>query len=79
MSAVLDYLRDVQTRRTVGGVRLNPEHWASVTVHAHRTWTSQHTIETWCGIEADMEAGARQTTDLISCLQCGQASWDRLR
>lgn len=29
----------------------------------------------WCGIEVDLADGARQTTDLVSCLQCGEASY----
>lgn len=71
--------RDRATTRTMGGVRLKPGHWASVTVHAHRTWLSEHSMTLWCGIEANFEDGARQTTDLISCLGCGQASLDAWR
>lgn len=74
-----NYQRDRATQRTVVGVRLNPTHWASVTVHAFRQWTGAATLQTWCGITADLEDGARQTTDLISCTQCSQASWKALR
>lgn len=67
--------RDRQTVRTACGVRTDPTHWASATVHAHRTWTGEATILTWCGLDVDLSAGARQTTDLVSCLSCGRASW----
>lgn len=50
-----------------------------MTVHAHRQWTGNNTMLLWCGIEADFSAGARQTTDLISCVQCAQASWTAWR
>ena len=73
------YVRDWSTARTIAGVRLNPTHWAGVTVHAFHVWTGEHVLLTWCGIEANLEDGARQTTDLISCLSCGQASWEALR
>jgi hypothetical protein len=66
--------RDRQTTRTMGGVRLKAGHWASVTVHSHRTWTGPATMTLWCGIEADFEDGAKQTTDLISCSGCGEQS-----
>ena len=66
--------RNRATTRTMAGVRLKPGHWASVTVHAHRTWISDTTMTLWCGIEADFEDGARQTTDLVTCVQCAQAS-----
>lgn len=71
-----DYQRDRQTARTVGGVRLQAGRWASGTVHAFWLWVGDTTIRTWCDVEAELlQDGARQTTDLISCLQCGQASW----
>mgnify|MGYP001557761715 CR=1 FL=1 len=71
--------RDRQTVRTVAGVRIAPGHWASTVVHAHRTWTGEHAMLTWCGLTADLEAGARQTTDTINCLQCAEASWRTVR
>lgn len=81
MSAVTyaDHRRDMDTVRTAGGVRLNPEHWASVTVHSFRTWTGQTTLATWCGVAAALEDGARETKDLPTCLQCAEASWQAVR
>lgn len=75
MDGVSAYARDQETRRKAAGVRVNPTHWASASVHAHRTWTGQTTMQTWCGIDVNLEDGARQTTELISCLGCGQGSW----
>lgn len=73
------YERNKQTARTAAGVRLNPDHWASRTVHAFREWTGESTLTTWCGIDVDLAAGGRHTTDLIGCVQCSQASYDALR
>ena len=69
------YQRDCETRREVGGVRTNPSHWANISVHAFRHWLGESTLITHCDIEIDVARDGRQTTDLISCLQCGQASW----
>lgn len=71
--------RDHQTARTRAGVRVNPTHWSSVTVHAFWRWTSDAVLLTWCGIEVDLREGGAHTTDLISCLGCGEASWRHLR
>lgn len=71
--------RDHQTVRTACGVRMQPTHWANRTVHSFRTWTGEHMLVTWCGLDADLESGARQTTDTITCLACGQASWEVAR
>lgn len=65
-------LRD---RQTVCGVRLNPAHGAGTTVHAFKAFTGDTTLETQCGVAADFEDGARQTTDLISCLGCAESSF----
>lgn len=70
----MSYRRDKETAASVAGVRLSPTHILSKSVHAHRTWLSDSVALTWCGIEADMSKGAKQTTDLISCLSCPEAS-----
>lgn len=70
--------RDHQTAKTTAGVRVVPGHWGSVSVHAFRTWTGEATLTTWCGLEVDLSAGGAHTTDLISCLQCSQASFDAI-
>lgn len=72
-AATLDK-RNRETVRGACGVRVNPEHWASVNVHAFRRWTGDSTVMTWCGLTADSSDGARLTTDLISCSACAQAS-----
>lgn len=73
------YVRALETARKIAGVRTNPEHWANAMVHAFRIWTGESTLLTWCGIEVDLTDKGRQTTDLISCLQCGQGSWRAFR
>lgn len=73
------YHRDRETQRKVGAVRVNPQHWASINVHAFRTWTGEHSLSTWCGIEIDLADGARQTTDTITCSGCAEASWQAYR
>lgn len=73
------YERDKQTARTACGVRVKADHWASTTVHSHKTWTGDATVETWCGLAVDLEDGGRHTRDLISCLGCAQASYDAFR
>jgi len=71
--------RDRQTVKAVCGVRTNPGHWANTVVHSFRRWLDDHTVETWCDLTVDLADGARQTTDLISCLACGQGSWRAFR
>lgn len=66
--------RDHKTSQTVSGVYLKAGHWAASTVHAFRHWTGETTLKTWCGIEANLADGARHTTEIINCVQCGQAS-----
>lgn len=73
--SVATYRRDRETTRSVAGVRTNPGHWAAQQVHAFRTWTDDRALVTWCGLDADLANGAYQTTDLISCQTCAQASW----
>lgn len=68
------YRRDHETAKKAGGVRLNAEHWASVTVHAFWRWTGENIMLTWCGIEANVDDDARLTTDTITCLACPMAS-----
>lgn len=79
MTAPTAYWRDVETRRRAAGVRTDPTHWASAVVHAHHKWLTESTLLTWCGIEVDVAEKGRQTTDTISCLQCGESSWKALR
>jgi hypothetical protein len=67
--------RDAATAAAVAGVYLNPTHGGSRTVHAFRTWTGERTLETWCAIAAGLADGAHQTTDVISCVQCAEASY----
>jgi hypothetical protein len=71
--------RDREVVRTTGGVYVPPGHWAASSVHSFHRWTGQTTLVTWCGIDVDLEDGARLTSDLITCLACGQASWQALR
>ncbi len=78
-SASATYARDIQTRRTVGGVRLSPQHILSKSVHAFRMWTDDRALVTWCGIPVDLADGGVQTTELISCQGCPEASWKALR
>ena len=73
------YARDHETTRTVGGVRTATGHWSAKTVHAFHRWTGDTTLETHCGLTVDLAEGGAQTTDMISCLQCGQASWGAFR
>jgi hypothetical protein len=68
--------RDADTVRTACGVRLSPDHILS---RSFRTWTSESTLTTWCGIDTDTAQGAHLTTDLVSCLTCPEASWRALR
>lgn len=72
-SAVVD--RDHEAVRTSGGVYVNPTHWASRSVHAFRRWTGPTTVVVWCGLTVDLSQAARLTSDLISCLQCSESSW----
>ena len=67
--------RNKDTVRTVAGVRTDPSHWANTPIHSFRTWTGDRTLVTWCGIPIDLAAGAFQTTDTVTCLQCGEASF----
>jgi hypothetical protein len=69
------YERNKQTARTAAGVRVKDGHWASKTVHAFREWTGESDLTTWCGLDVDLSDGGRHTTDIITCLQCGEASW----
>lgn len=78
MNTVL-YKRSCETASKIAGVRTNPQHWASAVVHSFREWTGEHTLATWCGLDVDLKDGARQTTDLINCLSCGQGSWTAWR
>lgn len=71
--------RSRETARKAGGLRLPPTHTLSASVHAFRRWTGEDTLATWCGIETGVEAGARLTTDLITCLGCPEASLGALR
>lgn len=77
--------RDAKTARETAGVRLPPGHPMSISVHAFRRFVGPTSVETWCGIEADLvrnhaaspadpTTGARMTTDTITCLACPQAS-----
>lgn len=72
-SAVVD--RDRQVVRTTGGVYVAPGHWAARMVHSFRRWAGESMVETWCGLRVDVQEGGALTTDLITCLSCGQASW----
>ena len=73
------HARDRETVRKACGVRVNPEHWASAMVHAFRTWTGEHELETWCGLAVDLSDGGTLTSDLITCLQCPSASLQAFR
>lgn len=73
--AATTYARDRETARTVAGVRVDPYHWASVNVHAMKTWVGDSEIETWCSLRVDVANGGAQTTDLINCSGCATASW----
>lgn len=75
--AVVD--RDHQVVRTTGGVYVRPGHWAARMVHAFHRWTGETTLATWCDLTVDLSEGGALTTDLISCLQCAEASWRHLR
>jgi hypothetical protein len=79
MPSVAAERRDKDTASKIAGVYVSPLHWAARQVHAFRTWTGERTLVTWCGLAVDLSAEARQTADLISCLSCGQASWDALK
>ena len=68
------YRRDHETAKVSSGVRVNPTHWASISVHAFHRSTGEKTLVTWCGIEVDLSAGGAHTTDIITCLACGEAS-----
>jgi hypothetical protein len=61
------------------GVRMPADHWSRGAVHSFRQRISGGTVTTWCGLTADLSAGAEQTDDLISCPGCGQASWEDVR
>ena len=74
MSAAAAYKRDHQTAKVSAGVRVNPGHWASISVHSFHRWTGEATVLTWCGITVELGDGGKLTTDLISCSGCGQAS-----
>jgi hypothetical protein len=76
-AAVVD--RDHQVVRTTGGVYVRPGHWAAKTVHSFYRWTGATTLQTWCGIDVDLEDKARLTPDLITCVSCAEASWQALR
>lgn len=52
-------------------------------MHAFRRFVGVTSVETWCGVQADMvrdyasaepNTGVKLTTDVITCLQCPQAS-----
>ena len=67
--------RDQKTSRQTSGVRLNdPTHWATRTVHSFHHWRGETEVMTWCALTGNLADGARLTTDLVSCLGCGQAS-----
>ena len=72
-------LRDHETAKRSPGLRTDPTHWANTPVHSFHRWSEGTTALTWCGIRVDLSAGGAQTTDLISCLACGQASWEAVR
>lgn len=67
--------RDTETARTVAGVRLPPAHILSKSVHAFKTWTDERTLQTWCDIPVSLAEGGLQTQETITCLACGQASF----
>lgn len=79
MSPTATYRRDRQTSRTTSGVRINPGHWASISVHAFHRWTGETTLVTWCGIEVELGDGGRLTTDIITCVQCPVGSMQAFR
>ena len=66
--------RDHETSRRASGVRVNPTHWANAAVHAFHRWTGETELLTWCGLTVNLADGGAHTRDLITCLQCGQAS-----
>ena len=68
--------RNRETVKTACGVRLSPDHILSKSVHSFHRWTGETTLLTWCAIPVELSDGGRQTKDLVSCLACGQASWD---
>lgn len=68
------YTRSRETARKMAGVMVAPGHWAAPTVHAFHQWTDEKTLATWCGVEVDLSVGGAHTTDLITCVQCPQAS-----
>jgi hypothetical protein len=68
------YRRDRETARKIAGVMVAPGHWAARTVHAFRRWIDDKTLVTWCGISVDLTNGGAQTMNLITCVQCPQAS-----
>ncbi len=63
----------------MSGVRVKADHWASTTVHAFHHWTGETSILTWCGIEVNLADGGAHTRDLITCVQCPQASLQAFR
>ena len=66
--------RDKKTSAQTSGVMLKPGHWASAPIHSFRSWTGETELQTWCGLKANMADGARLTTEIVSCVQCAQAS-----
>lgn len=68
------YQRDKETAKKIAGVMVAPGHWAATTVYAFHRWTDETAVVTWCGLAVDLAAGGAQTMNLITCVQCPQAS-----
>jgi len=71
--------RDQATSEKASGVRVNRRDWAGKSVHSFHRWTGETTLLTWCGLSVNLADGGAHTRDLVTCLQCAQASLEVMR